>query len=286
MSEITERPRVLEVAAAGASSLPSAAGVLLGALAVAVLSEAVRAIVRACSDSLASRGPLSTIASPDSVRSARASTARRAEALISTAGLAPLDAAKALALAAPMAEPLVAIDAGGLLSAVEKVATAADLEAVETARLEVVRELDRQHGEAFQGVLLKACSEASRLSGFPQIEVYRSEDLARVQALDGAGHALVSEIRLDAAGAASVATEALGWRGHECQRVLDRFNRALEEQGVRSNPPKRRSTYGVACLGSSRDLERRLKPEPLGEAERRSIRALKVPTRAAGRGRS
>lgn len=253
MSEITDRPRVREVTAGPAGSIPSAAGVLLAALAAAALSEAVRAVVHACGDSLAPNGPISSIGSPGSLRSARPSLLRRSGALISAAGLPPLESAKAAALAVPLAEPLALADAGRVRVAAERLAAAEDLAAVRAAGAELALELDRQHGEVFQQALVEACSEASRVAGFEQVEVRNDGGLARVQALDGAGHALVSEIRLDAAGAASIATEALGWRGHECRQVLDRFDRALEEGGVRSGAPERRRTYGAACLETARE---------------------------------
>ncbi len=118
--------------------------------------------------------------------------------------------------------------------------------------------------------IVAACSTASVTAGFAELELQPlADNLVRVVALNPAGQALVSEIRVDK-DHASVATEVVGVRDGSCVRILDAFDAALEAEGVRSAAPRRKSTGGVAELAGAREfvrkLGRRLQPAKLDGA--------------------
>lgn len=262
MSEVTSHSRVRSVASSPGSTLATAAGAVLAAVLAAALSRAVREVVQACGDSLAETGPMPSLHSPAAVRAARPGAAGRAARQVAAGSLEALDAAKARALTATLGVPLAVADPAGVRAAVERVAAARDVATADAAGAALVRELDRQHVLVVQRVLVEACSQASVAAGFKEVETSRHGGLARVVALDGAGHALVSEVRIDAAGVPAIETEALGWTDRSCQNVLDQFDRDLIARGVRSDPPLRHGTGGAARLSSSRELEKEAAADP------------------------
>ncbi|MCZ7652521.1 MAG: hypothetical protein M5U13_15670 [Thermoanaerobaculia bacterium] len=249
MSETTSHPRVHSVAAAETDSPAPAATALLALAAAALLSHAARRAIRACADSLATSGPPTTIESPAAIRTRRAAAAARVESLVAAAELPALEAARVRALAAPLAAPQMTSDPAALRAAVEKVARAGDGAAVAAAGSDLCTLLDRQHETVFARALVEACAASCVSAGFPHVETRRGEGVARVVALDGTGHALVSEVRIDAAGAPSLATEALGWPDRGCQGALDRFDRELAARGVRTDPPRRQPARRGRGLG-------------------------------------
>jgi hypothetical protein len=129
-----------------------------------------------------------------------------------------------------------------------------------------------------------ACTAACAAVGFPAIEVQRvSNEEIRLVATDPAGHALVSEVTLNADGYPSLATEVVGVRDGSCNGILDRFDIAVAEAGIRSSPPARKFTGGACELAGARDAVRRfrtkLQPKPLESARpadvKRQLRATR-----------
>jgi hypothetical protein len=55
----------------------------------------------------------------------------------------------------------------------------------------------------------------------------------------------------------TIATEVIGMSDPSCGQILDEFNQALAEAGVRSSPPERKSTGGVCELEAAKEFIRR-----------------------------
>jgi hypothetical protein len=54
-----------------------------------------------------------------------------------------------------------------------------------------------------------------------------------------------------------MATEVVGISDGSCHAILDGFDRALEAQGVRAGPPRRKYTGGVCQLAAAQEFVRR-----------------------------
>ena len=114
------------------------------------------------------------------------------------------------------------------------------------------------HRAAFTRGLTNACSNAIRKIGFSAVEtgVGTLGDV-RIVGTDENGRALVVEIRKGKDGDPGLAAEVLGVRDGSCHRLLDRFEEALAEQGVRYAPTRRTTTGGICHLQGARDFVRR-----------------------------
>lgn len=283
MSEISTHPRVRTVTAAShTESAPSAAGVLIAAVALAGLARLARAAFEACADTLAASRAASTVPAPAAQRAARLAAAPRVDALIASAGLDPLTAAQVQALVTPLAGGGAIASADAIGARVAAIVAAKDPETALRAGTELSTIVDHQNQMVFERLLLDHCAAASVAAGFERLEPAGSGETGRVVALDAAGHALVSEVCFDAAGVPTVNTEALGWSGLECQTALDHFDRALAARGVRSDPVRRRRMFGGGPLAtmqaSSPDRSEGDGAEPISHGGRRGYR------RRGGRG--
>lgn len=131
--------------------------------------------------------------------------------------------------------------------------TKADLQVAEQRLLET---LATGHRQVFADTLALACQRAAVRMGFAQVEVVRLPKEIRVIAEDKQGRCLVSEIHSEAGSDPAVATEVVGVLDGSCQKVLDDFDRSLEEEGVQAAPPNRKFTGGVCELTAAREIAR------------------------------
>ena len=124
-----------------------------------------------------------------------------------------------------------------------------------------------EHHSAFANRLVEACTNASMSAGFTAVNVATSgTELIRVVATNNAGHALVSELYLPMVAPPGLATEVVGIHDGTCIAILDRFDAALEAEGVHSTSPKREYTGGVCELAAARAfVSKTLNPTPLAE---------------------
>lgn len=126
------------------------------------------------------------------------------------------------------------------------------------ARDQVVAALETEHHRLFTERLVTACTRASVEAGFPTIETQtRPNGLVRVVATNEAGHALVSEVEAAPDAEPSLAAEVVGVRDGSCNAMLDAFDEALEEEGVRAATPRRTFTGGVCELAAARAFVQR-----------------------------
>lgn len=140
--------------------------------------------------------------------------------------------------------------------------SAQDMAAANRARMALIVATSKQHMHFLQHSLTVACRNAAIKVGFNQIEVVEGPlGCIRIIAMNPEGKALVTE--LDAGNSARtprIETEVVGSCDNSCVSLLDSFDRALEEEGVRSAPPDRRHTGGVCELAAARAfVQRRVK---------------------------
>jgi len=125
------------------------------------------------------------------------------------------------------------------------------------AQDEVMATLETEHHRLFTERLIGACKRASVEAGFPTVETQvPSDGPVRVVATNEAGHALVSEVEAAPGEEPSLATEVVGVRDGSCNEMLDAFDEALEEEGVRAATPRRTFTGGVCELAAAKDFVR------------------------------
>jgi hypothetical protein len=125
------------------------------------------------------------------------------------------------------------------------------------AQDEVMATLETEHHRLFTERLIGACKRASVEAGFPTVETQvPSDGPVRVVATNEAGHALVSEVEAAPGEEPSLATKVVGVRDGSCNEMLDAFDEALEEEGVRAATPRRTFTGGVCELAAAKDFVR------------------------------
>ncbi|MGA3169348.1 MAG: hypothetical protein ABSF14_24880 [Terriglobia bacterium] len=141
----------------------------------------------------------------------------------------------------------------------ESLATAPTISAAREARSVLLKTVTTEHHRVLEKALVLACSKASIKAGFGELEVLRGPlGSLHVVATNVDGKSLVSEIRAgDAAEDPSIATEVVGVSDGSCVDLLNEFDKALEEEGVRSIPPERRHTGGVCQLAATCEFLRR-----------------------------
>lgn len=131
-------------------------------------------------------------------------------------------------------------------------------EAARQAKSEVMATLETEHHRLFTDRLVGACTRASEKAGFPNVETEtRPDGVVRVVATNEAGHALVSEVDASPDEEPSLATEVVGVRDGSCTEMLDAFDEALEEEGVRAETPRRTFTGGVCQLAAAKEFVQR-----------------------------
>ena len=131
-------------------------------------------------------------------------------------------------------------------------------EAARQAKEEVMATLETEHHRLFTDRLVGACTRASKKAGFPNVETEtRPGGVVRVVATNEAGHALVSEVDASPDEEPSLATEVVGVTDGSCTEMLDAFDEALEEEGVRAETPRRTFTGGVCQLAAAKEFVQR-----------------------------
>jgi len=129
---------------------------------------------------------------------------------------------------------------------------------------------------ADSAALAVACQTASIAAGFSQIQIQGLPGgLLRVEGSDGLGRGLISEIQ-NAKGELRLATEVTGIRDGSCRAVMERFDAALEKEGIVSPPPRRKWTGGVAELAAAKAFLQRTAARRAEAERRRTERARRL----------
>jgi len=167
--------------------------------------------------------------------------------------------AKLSELASLAATPYLVQDNATLCQSIATLERATTISQVQQAKEKLLKAMEHSHQQLFVQAVTLACTKASLKVGFSSVETMPSvvENTVRVVATDSAGRALVTEINADPRHEPSIETEVVGVSDGSCNQILDAFDLALEEAGVRSRPPSRKFTGGVCELAAARDFVRR-----------------------------
>lgn len=189
--------------------------------------------------------------------------------------LTPVESAKLTTLMTLQAAPYVC--AATILQAPMHTLVQAVTETeVAKASRRLMEVVQNGHQQVITRALVTACRNASIQSGFTCVETTPGIDGSiRVIASDAAGRALVSEIRANQEREPSIETEVVGVTDGSCVGILDHFDRALEEQGVRAGTPDRKWTGGVCELAAAKQLLKKIRPGAKAKPDdRRRARTL------------
>ena len=242
MSAISSRPKIRKVS----STIPPIAATLVGTLIAATFSGL----------SAAARSAYESSQRPQSVdRPAEVGPLPQFQALTAPpANLTSTEKIQVSTLLAVAHAPCLVEQPEVVTRYVTALVSAASLDEATVAQRQLIETLEAGHQRVFLRSISDACAKAAQSIGFPTIETkaLTSGEL-RVIATDALGRSLVSEIHVDRRREVHLETEVVGGEGC-CQQLLDRFDAAVEAEGVRSGPRGRRSTGGVCQLEGARDV--------------------------------
>lgn len=263
MSAVTSRTSVINVSGTAAAAA-LAGGAVLAATLVSTLLRGLGSAVREASRAYAQ--PPDALQPVASLRDERRARHEDTAARLAFSGLPPVEAARAALLSGIAETPFVVAPNVSVEANLRAVRDAATVAEVERAGRVLLGRLEAAHQQVFTGALVVACSNASLKAGFGSVETAPGvSGGVRIIATDPAGRSLVTEIGGVGEGAQSIRTEVVGVSDGSCQRILDDFDKALEEEGVRADAPRRTVTGGVCELEAARDFVRR-KLKPRGTA--------------------
>lgn len=138
------------------------------------------------------------------------------------------------------------------------------LEELKTAHQNALATLKSGHQQIFTDALVEAARQAALKIGFTKIVTLPTalQSAVRLAATDALGRTLVTEVWAPTGGDVRLETEIVGVTDGSCNAILDAFDKALEAEGVRSQPPKRKYTGGVCETAAVRDfLAQKVNPE-------------------------
>src|SRR5881296_1013405 len=127
--------------------------------------------------------------------------------------------------------------------------------------------MEDRHQTVMTSALVAACRNASIAAGFPSVETASGIDGAtRVIAADAAGRVLITEIHSSVDREPSMETEVVGVTDGSCVHILDEFDRALDEQGVRATSKDRKWTGGVCELEFAKQFLGKIQPASIPQS--------------------
>ena len=144
-------------------------------------------------------------------------------------------------------QPLLTANRRELEQSVMKLDRAKTLTEFISTHTDMLANLEDGHQKIFSTALLEAGKRAALKIGFGKIETLRSpvSTTIRFAATDALGRSLVTEISAPKDRDVRIETEVVGVIDGSCHSILDDFDKALEVEGVRSQPAKRKVTGGV-----------------------------------------
>lgn len=125
-----------------------------------------------------------------------------------------------------------------------------------TLHQEIVHKLETGHQQIFTTALLEASQRAALKIGFQKLETLPSPltSTVRFAATNSLGKTIITEINAPIGRDTRIETEVVGVSDGSCNAILDVFDKALEAEGIRSQPAKRKFTGGVCELSAVRDF--------------------------------
>jgi hypothetical protein len=245
----------------GIAALP--AGILLGGavLTIALLRKFTHAMEprsrRALEEALRSMPPLeaSVLKAPSLVEQQARSQLKALRRHLEPLRVSAADRVKLSGLLQVASAPFLVQEPAHIEQHLTALVAAKTVEGATAARRALLEGVRVAHRQTFARAVAQACSNAACQIGFSRIQMRtgRSGEL-RLLAENDLGQALVAEIHAGAGGDPSLAAEVVGVRDGSCRRIMDAFEKALAEQGVRYGPPRRQPTGGVCQLETAQEF--------------------------------
>ena len=286
MSEVTSRARVREVSAAGVGAVVAVSvGTAVAATLLRVLSVGAGAAIEAWKVRSQKTDAIREVKSLPVLREKSAESERDVRAFLTPYRLSTLEAKQASEIMKVIEIPYAMTAPKMLANALGALAQAESLTAFDQRKKRLASILETEHQVVLREALATACANASLRLGFSNIETTSDPDgLVRVVASDRAGRSLVTEIRTPRDTEPSIDTEVVGVTDGSCHPILDRFDRALEHEGVRSAAPRHRSTGGVCQLAAAKEfVQKELRRNRSKQDEEKRRRLELARRRARGR---
>ena len=208
---------------------------------------------------------------PPCLKSAARIRAESVPLLFTGSGEGNLEVLKTETFRQLAAQPFLVSNQAELKSSLTAIYRAKSLAELKTAHQSAIARLESGHQQIFSTALSEAGKRAALKIGFQKLESLPSPlaSVARFAATDALGRTLITEISAPAGGDVRIETEVVGVSDGSCSRILDDFDQALEAEGVRSQPAKRKYTGGVCELAAVRDfLKRKISPRTAALPER------------------
>jgi hypothetical protein len=259
MSATTSRPEIQSVSGAGLAAVTAGGALLAAALISSLVSSLGSAGRRAYERTITSapqKAP-DTLKPVTALRNERRARRQQAVAPSALKDLTQVEALKVSTLASIAATPYLTGDSPLVRQQLAEVCKAGSVAALRQAETSLLQTLEGEHHRLFVRSLTLACANAAMKVGFKAIQMTTGPSgEARVIASDSTGRSLVTEISADPERDTNIATEVVGVADGSCTTILDAFDKALEEEGVRASAPRRKYTGGVCELAAARDFVR------------------------------
>lgn len=151
--------------------------------------------------------------------------------------------------------PFAVVNSATLKTRLKAFSMANSVQEVISARTLLMKEIAVQHNGVLTNTLTVACANAFKKIGFDSVQVLPTVNAkARLVASNRSGKTLVAEIAPDAQFDLSISTEIVSGCDSTTPAILDAFDKALEEEGVRAAKSVRKDTGGVCELDTARDV--------------------------------
>lgn len=136
--------------------------------------------------------------------------------------------------------------------------SATSLESTKVALGNLIEQLELNHHQVVVDHLVLACQNAAYKVGFQPLESSATavNGTVRLIASDDTGRSLVTEIATHPNHPVQMATEIIGSSDRTCEDILDKFETALQEEGVTYAPSQRKFTGGICELEAAKDFVR------------------------------
>jgi hypothetical protein len=199
--------------------------------------------------------------------------------------LSALDASKVTTMATLAATPYRTTESAKIQQCVDQLVAASSAQQVQLFQQQLLQVLETSNQQILVQSLVNAVNQASTKTGFGQAKVDNFQGKTRVIATNFNGQALVTEI--NTTDQVNIATEVIGVTDGSCNEILDRFEKALLEEGVvRDGTPERKFTGGVVDLDAAKDFIRsRVTPKKVASSDRTQSAATSEEQEALNRRR-
>jgi len=257
MSASTSRPHIQSVSGAALGAIAAGGAVMAAALIASVINSLGSAGQKAYERSAKQLKPdaLGGLKPSLALRNQEKAFRAQARAAVKQNALPEIEAAKISALASIASTPYQVENSGSVRQQLSTLCGAASLSAVQQADNALLKTIESEHQRLFVQALSLACSNAAVKVGFKTIQMASGPlGEVRIVASDSVGRTLVTEIQSVPDRDTSMVTEVVGVADGSCNEILDAFDKALDEEGVRASKPRRKFTGGVCELAAARDF--------------------------------